>query len=996
MRFQKINNITGWVAFGIALLVYYLTFEETASYWDCGEFIAVSYKLEVSHPPGAPLFMLLGRLFSFLSFGDVTKVAYWINFLSVLSSAFTILFLFWSITIFGRKVLGIKNNVEPDTEKTWLIMGAGLVGALAYTFSESFWFSAVEAEVYAMSSFFTAFVVWSVLKWDAIDDESAANRWLILVAYMMGLSIGVHLLNLVAIPALGLIYYFKKYEPGKWGILATLIISGAIVLFVNDFIVPGLPTLAASFELFFVNNLGLPFGSGVIAFCLLLIGALAYGIRYSHQKNKPILNTFLIATSFILIGYSSYATIVIRSNFDPPINENAPKDVMSFVRYLKREQYGSRPLLYGPYFTSQLIAAEPGAPVYTKGKDKYEISDRKVTYTYDYETIIPRAWNSEHKDTYEQIIGLKEGKRPTFSQNLYFMFKHQIGTMYMRYFMWNFAGRESDEQGANWLAPSHWFDKLPTLLANNGGRNNFFMIPFVLGLIGMFFQFTRDTKNFAVVAFLFIMLGVAIVVYLNSPPVEPRERDYIYAGSTYAFTFWIGLSVIAVAETFNRIFKNVKTSAIAATLLCLTAPAIMAQQGWDDHNRSDRYFSVDSGKNYLDSCAPNSILFTGGDNDTFMLWYLQEVEGYRTDVRVVVLSYFNTDWYIDQSTKKTYESEPLPYTLSLKQYQQGGPNDYLPYANLKLNSIDARQYLGLLSKDYQQLRSDGRNIIPSKIVTLDIDKKDMSARGLIPKGMDSLAVDQMQFSLLRNALEKKDLALLDLIVTNNWERPIYFNNTSLSQINLDMRDYAIQEGNAYRLLPIKNPNPNKEFVNTEVSYNNMINKFHYRGLDDPSLYFTEDYKGFVLNHRSALNSLAEALLDQYDAEKNSRTEVITTEGSAEDKLEKARKTLLFSLEKIPGSVIPLSFTGVTTVELLFRAGLKEKALEVTNMLGTEANDVATYLISTNSGLTREVRVNVFILGELQRIMYENGENELGKKFEEQYEKHVSNLGIQGN
>ncbi|HZX75267.1 MAG TPA: DUF2723 domain-containing protein, partial [Cyclobacteriaceae bacterium] len=457
MRFQKINNITGWIAFGIALLVYYFTFEETASYWDCGEFIAVSYKLEVSHPPGAPLFMLLGRIISFLSFGDVTKVAYWINFLSVLSSAFTILFLFWSITIFGRKVLGIKNNVEPDINQTWQIMGAGLVGALAYTFSESFWFSAVEAEVYAMSSFFTAFVVWCVLKWDAIDDESKANKWLILVAYMMGLSIGVHLLNLVAIPALGLIYYFKKYEPGKWGILATLIISGAIVLFVNDFIVPGLPSLAANFELFFVNNLSMPFGSGVIIFCLLLIGALAYGIRYSHQKNKPILNTFLIATSFILIGYSSYATIVIRSNFDPPINENAPKDVMSFVRYLKREQYGSRPLLYGPYFTSQLIAAEPGAPVYTKGKDKYEITDQKVDYTYDYETIIPRAWNSEHKDAYERIIGLKDGQRPTFGQNLYFMFKHQIGTMYMRYFMWNFAGRESDEDGANWLSPSHWF-----------------------------------------------------------------------------------------------------------------------------------------------------------------------------------------------------------------------------------------------------------------------------------------------------------------------------------------------------------------------------------------------------------------------------------------------------------------------------------------------------------------------------------------------------------
>ncbi|MBA4145485.1 MAG: DUF2723 domain-containing protein, partial [Cytophaga sp.] len=510
MNFQKINNITGWFTFAVALVVYWLTFEETASYWDCGEFIAVSYKLEVSHPPGAPLFMLLGRIFSFLAMGDGTKVAYWINFLSVLSSAFTILFLFWSIVLFGRKFMGIAKDADFTDGQIWTLMGAGTVGALAYTFSDSFWFSAAEAEVYAMSSLFTAAVVWGILKWDVIEDESKANRWIILLAYIMGLSIGVHLLNLLTLPALGLIFYFKKYKPTTWGVIATLLVSGFFVLFVNDIIVPGLPTLAGEFELFFVNTIGLPFGSGVIVFCVLFVIGIFLGIRFTQQRNMVIWNTLLLSFTFIIIGYLSYATIVIRSNFDPPINENAPKDVMSFVRYLKREQYGSRPLLYGPYFTAQLIDFKQGAAVYTKGKDKYEITDRKVEYVYEpsQQTILPRAWNPEHKDSYMRIMGLKEGEKPTFSQNLQYMFQHQIGTMYLRYFFWNFAGRESDEQGAGILGPWNWSEKVPDAIANNRGRNNFFAIPLVIGLIGMFFQFTRDTKNFSVVALIFVMLGV--------------------------------------------------------------------------------------------------------------------------------------------------------------------------------------------------------------------------------------------------------------------------------------------------------------------------------------------------------------------------------------------------------------------------------------------------------------------------------------------------------
>jgi hypothetical protein len=982
MNFQKYNNITGWFTFLVALVVYWLTMEETASYWDCGEFIAVSYKLQVPHPPGAPLFLLLGRIFSFLALGDVSMVAYWINFMSVLASAFTILFLFWSITLFGRKVMGIKSDADITESQTWLLMGAGLVGSLAYTFSDSFWFSAVEAEVYAMSSFFTAFVVWGILKWDVIDDESKANRWILLMAYMMGLSIGVHLLNLVTLPALGLIYYFKKFKPSTWGVVFALAISGGLVLFINDFIVPGLPTIAGKFEVFFVNTLGLFFGSGALVFFLLLIGALIYGIYYTHTHNKPTWNTFLLATTFILIGYASYTMVIIRSDYDTPINENAPKDVMTFIRYLKREQYGSRPLLFGPYFTARPIDVKYGAAEYVKGKDKYEISSRKFSYVYepDQETILPRAWNPDHKEAYMSIIGLRDGQKPTFAQNLYFMFRHQIGTMYMRYFMWNFAGRESDEQGADWLSPLEANKKVPDVLANNKGRNNYFMIPFVLGLIGMFYQFVKDTKNFAVIGLLFVMLGVAIVIYLNSPPTEPRERDYIYAGSYYAYALWIGLAVIGIAETLKSFIKNAKVVAIAATLIGLSAPAIMAAEGWDDHNRSNRYFSVDSAANYLNSCEPNAVIYTGGDNDTFPLWYAQEVEGIRTDMRVVVLSYYNTDWYIEQTMKQAYDSKPIPYTLSAKQYRQGGLNDYLPFADLKIKSLDAKQFIDLLSKDYPQLRDGDRNIVPSRVFTLSIDKEDLKARGIIPRQFDSLVVDQMEIRLLRGALEKKDLALLDFIVTNNWERPIYLNNTSLSQINLDLRPYAIMEGNAYRILPIRNPDPNREYlVNTEKAYDNMINKFKYSGLDNEKLYFNEDYRGFVLNHRSALNDLAEALIE-------------------EGQLEKANKVLEFSLEKMPDRGVPFDITTSTLVDLLFKVGQKEKAIEIANLIGTRADEMAAYLIEENYGMSTELRRSAFILNSLQRTLYENGEMELGKKFEDALNKHLAGLQIyqQGN
>ncbi|MDL5050863.1 DUF2723 domain-containing protein [Oscillatoria amoena NRMC-F 0135] len=978
MNFQKINNITGWIIFGIALTAYWLTMEETASYWDCGEFIAVSYKLEVPHPPGAPLFLLIGRMFSFLAVGDVTRVAYWINFSSVLAGALASLFTFWSITLFARKILNITRSNELTSDQTILIMGAGLVGSMAMTFADSIWFSAVEAEVYSMSMFFTAFVVWAMLKWDVIEDEAKANRWIILISYSIGLSIGVHLLNLVTLPALALIFYFKKYTPSRWGIIATLIISGLLIIFINDIIIPGLPSLAGSFEVFFVNSLGLPFGSGAIVFSLIIIGGLVYGIIYSQQKVKPILNTFLLSTAFILIGYVSYAVIVIRSNYNTPINENDPSDVMSFVSYLKREQYGSRPLLYGQYYTAQIVDIKEGAPIYKKGKDKYEITDRKRDYVYDpaHMTILPRMYSSadNHASIYRSKLGLKEGQKPTFSDNLRFMFSHQIGWMYIRYFMWNFAGREGDEIGADWLGPNSWFEVVPEMVSYNMARNNFFMLPFILGFIGLYYQAVKDPKNAGVIGLLFVLTGVALVVYLNSPPSEPRERDYIYSGSYYAFSFWIGLSVIGLASGIGKVIKNVRVAAIASTLIAFSAPTLMATEGWDDHNRSNRFFSVDSAINYLESCAPNGVLFTGGDNDTFPLWYAQEVEGIRTDMRVVVLSYYNTDWYIEQSMRKHYESDAFPYTLTAEHYRQGGPNEGLMHFETNIKSIDLAQYIDLIKKNSKSLLHPyypNTNMIPSKELVLKVDTAHVKRLGIVPKDMEHLLVPEMRLRVRRNSLLKQDLALLDLMLTNNWERPLYVNNTSLEQFNIDLKPFVVSEGNAFRILPVQNPDPRMRLVNTEVAYANIMNKFRFRGLDNPTVFYSVDYRNFVQNHRSTFNDIAEALLMKEDTVR-------------------AREVLLRSLEVMPDKGVLYDFTNALMLEMLFEVGEKEKAVDIATVIGNRVDDMSAYMI--RKGLfDRDLYNNIAVLGEIQRVLYKYGITELAERYEQAYEKHAAQV-----
>ena len=985
MRYQKINNIAGWVVFGVATLVYFLTVEPTASFWDCGEFIAVSYKLEVPHPPGAPFFLLVGRIFSMFAGGDVEKVAYWINISSVLFSGFTILFLFWSITTLAHKIMGIKNGSGSNQENMRIILG-GIIGSFAYTFSDSFWFSAVEAEVYAMSSFFTAFVVWAFLKWELIEDEQKANRWLIMIAYTIGLSIGVHLLNLVTIPALALLIYFKKRQKKTTlkGMLATFAIGGVILVVIMEGIIPGLPSIAGKIEVFFVNSLGFPFYSGAIFFVILFLGAILFGILYSIKSNNPIANTIMLSFTFIIIGYSCYTLVLIRSNYNTPIDENNPENLISFVSYLKREQYGSRPLFYGNYYDAELIDQKRGAAVYAKvtkkspeEKDRYEIVDYKLEQKYDPKrsTILPRMYVSGSDAEYRQIVGLKEGESPSFSHNIIYLFKHQIGHMYMRYFMWNFAGRESDIQNAGWVTPLDALKKLPEELKKNKARNNYLMIPFLLGIIGLFYHQKKDKRTFSVVMMLFLMTGLILIGYLNPPPVEPRERDYIYVGSFYFFALWIGFSVLAISEFLSKFFKNKYTPIVVSLFLTAPCPILMAKENWDDHNRSHRYFSVDSAKNFLASCAPNAILFTGGDNDTFPLWYVQEVEGFRTDVRVVVLSYFNTDWYIEQMYRDAYLSKPFPFSLDPLNYRQGGPNDFVvvqEMESLKNNSISLTQYLKLVKENHPAIlvtnSISSYNSIPTKQVFVDVDTADVRKKNIVPAYLQEMVADKFSINISGRILEKKDLAILDIINTNKWERPIYFNLTSLSGIGLNLKGSVIQEGTVYRLLPLNVPSEKTTLVNPEVMYDNLINKCYWRGLQDPNVYLTEDYRNFVLNSRSVFNVLAEVLVQ-------------------DNQKEKAKTVLLKSLEFMPDTSIMYDHFTLRLVSLLLEVDEREKAIKIAETMSKRADEMLIYFKDNTTMDPNEVQKNIIILNELSQMFKQIQENQLATKYEELFRKH---------
>ncbi len=978
-NYKLLNNVIGWAVFVIASTVYILTSEPTASFWDCGEYIATAFKLQVGHPPGAPFFQLMGRFFSLFAFGDTALVARMVNTMSALASGLTILFLFWSITMLAKKT--VLKTGEMSIAKMYAILGSGLVGALAYTFSDSFWFSAVEGEVYATSSFFTAIVFWAILKWEDAADDKHALRWIVLIAYLMGLSIGVHLLNLLAIPAISFVYYFKKHKPTTKGLVYTSILSIVILASIMYIIIPWVVKLSGWFELAFVNSFGLPFNVGTVVFFIILVGAIYFGIRYAKKNKKLVMHTALICFTFILIGYSTFLILVIRSNAKTPINENAPKNAISLLAYLNREQYGDWPLFYGQYYNAPMNPQsewKDGTPVYARddAKGKYVVIDSREksipTYDSKFCTIFPRMWSSEedHIDSYKSWASIKgtpvsstdeDGKsevlyKPTFFENLKYFFNYQIGHMYLRYFMWNFAGKQNDLQNAdgnaiegNWISGINFIDEirlgpqdnLPESMKNKA-MNKFYFLPLILGFLGFFYHLNKNTHDSVVVMLLFFFTGIAIVFYLNQYPNQPRERDYAYAASFYAFAIWIGLGVLGIYAYLSK-HLNPKLTAIVTTAVCfLAVPVVMAKDGWDDHDRSGRLTALDFASDYLNSCAPNAIVFTNGDNDTFPLWYAQEVEGVRTDVRVCNLSLFNTDWYIDQMKQKAYNSDPMPLSLTWDKYKQGTREYvyFIPDESLK-GFVDIKKLMEFVASDEAAAKfSSSRGNVeyfPTKNFKLSVDSATVVNNGTVPKNQIDSIVPAIEWSINRYGVQKNSLMVLDLLATFDWKRPVYFASTSGSSTFLGLQDYLQLEGLAYRLVPVKKKGNGSDIgsVNTSIMYDNMMNKFKFGNMSDTSLYFDQTVLGMAMSLRLSFSRLANAL-------------------SLEGKKDSAIKVLDKCQAVFPEKSVPYNYYEYLIGEAYYKAGAFEKGNKIMNRLSDLYEQELAYYFTFKGNKTESV------------------------------------------
>ena len=1048
-QYKLVNNVLGWLTFLVAAFVYCSTIEPTASFWDCPEFITTGYKLEVGHPPGAPFFMLTANLFSQFA-SDPTQVAKMVNTMSALLSATTILFLFWSITHLARKLI-LKDWSEMTMGKLIAIEASGLVGALIYTFSDTFWFSAVEGEVYAYSSAFTAIVFWLILKWEDHADEPHSDRWLVLIAYMTGLSIGVHLLNLLCIPAIVLVYCYRRYPHIELkGSLLALLASFVIVAGVLYGVVPGIITVAGWFELLFVNQLGCPFNTGEIVYIILLVAiviwaiyesytdrnfkrqnlsfvlsvgmlgvpfrgmgwgaaivgiiilaAIYFGLNYRKKIDKQLVpvvsarfkNTALLCMLMLMIGYSSYAVIVIRSAANPPMDQNSPEDVFTLGSYLSRDQYGDSPLLYGQAYTSQVAfdvdgnmcipKRKEGAAIWQRKekasdteKDSYFVVSHKDKLVYAQNMLFPRMHSSAHAQAYESWLGGVTGtnvpydrcgeqvtvKMPTQWDNIRFFLSYQCNFMYWRYFMWNFAGRQNDLQGSgepehgNWITGISFIDnwmlgdqsKLPQELKENKGHNVFYCLPLLLGLIGLFWQAwrgQRGIRQFWVVFFLFFMTGLAIVLYLNQTPQQPRERDYAYAGSFYAYAIWCGLGVLAL---YDMLKKKLKTNDVAlASVLCvacLLVPIQMASQTWDDHDRSGRYTCRDFGQNYLMTLQDkgNPIIFTNGDNDTFPLWYNQETEGFRTDARVCNLSYLQTDWYIDQMKRPAYDSPSVPITWPRLDFCSG-TNDYIqvdPSLKQQVQNFykehpaEARAQFGdqpfevkNVMKYWVRTKNSDMHVIPTDTLYITIDKEAVKKSGMM-MASDTIP-DRMVISLAgKRALYKNDLMMLEMLAQCNWTRPLYVAATVSSDNYMNLGDNFVQEGLAYRITPFTTNKPGAKNFDIEKTYNNVMNRFKFGGLEKKGLYIDETIMRMCYTHRHLFAQLALALIQ-------------------EGKNDKALKVLRKAEKSIPEYNVPNTF--VSGSADLARAyaiiGCKADAARILRQVWNNAKQYADYYVS---------------------------------------------------
>ena len=1018
MTYKKINTLTGWAVFLIAAFVYLSTIEPTASFWDCGEYISTAFKLEVGHPPGAPLFNLIGRFFTL--FSDEHGAALMINAMNGICSAFTILFLFWTITAFAKKI-AIKSG-ELNNTKILTILGSGIVGSLAYTFSDSFWFSAVEGEVYAMSSFFTAIVFWAILKWEEVADEPHSLRWIILIAFLMGLSIGVHLLNLLAIPAIVFVYYFKRFKITRNGFILASVISVLTLGIVQAGIIPGIVSWAAKFELFFVNSLGLPFNSGTIFYFILVVSASIWGLWYTNKKNKAALNTGILAITMLLIGYSSFFTLVIRSQANPPMDENNPENAINLLSYLNREQYGDWPILYGQYYNAPLDPAQPykdGNPTYTKDNKvgKYVITQDKKNSIPNYDkrfcTLFPRM----HSDQRNHVSGYREWAdiqgtpitttdqngeaktlmKPTFGENLTFFFRYQIGHMYARYFMWNFVGRQNDIQGHGGVLKGNWLsgvapidaarlgpqENLPSSMTTNKGYNRFYFLPLILGLIGLFFHFKSDKLDGFIVFLLFVLTGVAIIVYLNNTPYQPRERDYGYVGSFYAFAIWIGLGVYGIADLLSKKVAANMATIIAIIIGLFSAPVLMAKEGWDDHDRSDRYTARDFAANYLNSCAPNAILFTNGDNDTFPLWYAQEVEGIRTDVRVVNLSLSNTDWYIEQMRRKAYDSDPIPLTLKEEQYRQG-TRDYVPvYYNPNIIKDSTKYYsikqlMEFVASEEPQAKIQTQSgmelsYLPTDKVKIMVDSATVVNNGTIPKGMEGQILKEMQWKINKQYIMKNDLMIMDIIATNNWKRPIYFSVTVGDDAYMNLEPYFQLEGLAYRLVPMRMQTNDGQTgkANTSIMYNNMMNKFNWGGMSTEGVYMDENNLRMTMNLRNNFARLADALL-------------------AEGKTEEAKKALALCMKEMPRKNIPYNYFMLPIAEVYYKLGMSNEANQLIKDIANIYEEDLKYYFRFKGKLAENIdsekQQAMAVMQRIGQVARMNKQETLAKDLDERFKK----------
>ena len=1060
-QYKTVNNLVGWITFLIAATVYCMTIEPTASFWDCPEFITTAYKLEVGHPPGAPFFMLTANLFTqFVS--DPALVAKMVNYMSALMSGACILFLFWSITHLVRKLV-ITDETNITRGQLITVMGSGLVGALAYTFSDTFWFSAVEGEVYAYSSMFTAIVFWLILKWEDVADQPHSDRWIILIAYLTGLSIGVHLLNLLCLPAIVLVYYYKKV-PGANAKGSLLALAGSMVLVAAVLygIVPGVVKVGGWFELLFVNSLGMPFNTGVIVYVALLAAAIIWGIYESYNEksrtrmnlsflltiamlgipfyghgasaviigilvlgvlaaylfasklNEKIrmsartMNTALLCTMMIMVGYSSYALIVIRSVANTPMDQNSPEDIFTLGEYLGREQYGTRPLFYGPAYSSKVaLDVEDGYCVprqkstdtkYVRKektspdeKDSYVELPGRVEYEYAQNMLFPRMYSSAHTAyykswqditgydvPYDQCGEMLMVNMPTQWDNIKFFFSYQLNFMYWRYFMWNFAGRQNDIQSSgeiehgNWITGIPFIDNrlygdqnmLPQELKDNKGHNVFYCLPLILGIIGLFWQAWRGQKGiqqFWVVFFLFFMTGIAIVLYLNQTPGQPRERDYAYAGSFYAFAIWIGMGVAGIVHLLRNYMKEVPAAALTSAV-CLLVPIQMASQTWDDHDRSGRYVARDFGQNYLMSLqeSGNPIIYTNGDNDTFPLWYNQETEGFRTDARTCNLSYLQTDWYIDQMKRPAYDSPALPITWDRTEYVEG-QNEYVPIRPDFKKQIDkaykAAEEEVLNGKNPEALNNiraqfgdnpyelknilkywvrtkDGQAVIPTDSIVVKIDKEAVRRSGMmIPAALGDSIPDYMHISLKdekgnpKRALYKSELMMLEMLANANWERPIYMAITVGTDNQLNMRGHFIQEGLTYRFTPF-DTEALEATIDSEKMYDNLMNKFKFGGIDKPGIYIDENTMRMCYTHRRIFAQLITQLMK-------------------EGKKDKALAALEYAEKMIPAFNVPYDFQNgaLEMAEAYYQLGDTAKADQIIDELANKSVEYLTWYLS---------------------------------------------------